>query len=194
MKACTWLAVVLAAASIGCSSNKGGSKPPSGGDLTDRIKAVRVEQIKRQAPQVGVPVDLALAMNSVQVKLCPQTGSSGDGSFTCDGGCSEVGTDCVHAWCLTGQGSRNVRYMFAEPTVLDGCIAHEIHHELIIRFYGIGGHPAKSTVTRIDNGKPLTITHQGVIGWRWPALVNWALPASAEIASTNWDGVKCGTK
>lgn len=157
-----------------------------------RFYAKRIEEIKRQAPQMGIPVDEALKVKA-RVRFCPEQGRNKDGSWVC-GDCPETGEACVHGWFRGYKGAKHVEYLFAVPDLKDGTIAHEVHHELLIVWYGITGHPKRSTVTRIDTGQKLTLKHAEIIGWRWPKLVNWALPQAIEIES-NWDAdIQCGTE
>lgn len=186
------LTILVVLALVPTSEAMGRKKKSSTDTVRARILEQRQKEIKRQAPKLGIPVNDALNCKVQTVYLCEQTGSNGDGSYTCNKECSQV-SSCVHAWCATSEGSRQVMYMFTTPSIQDGCIAHEVHHELVVRFYGIGGHPARSEVKRKDNGQSLTIKHAEVIGWRWPSLVNWMIPESHEI-TTEWsDDLKCGT-
>lgn len=164
----------------------GGGKKPSSDE--QRFHARRSEEIKRQAPKCGIPVEAALKVKA-SVRFCQESGRNGDGSWVC-GDCPATGSDCVHGWFRGSNGAKSVEYLFALPDLRDGTIAHEVHHELMVVWYGIGGHPARSTVTRLDNGQRLTIRHGEVIGWRWPSLVNWALPEQYEI-ETSWGSIKC---
>lgn len=180
---------LLAVFAAGCSSSSHNSGGDSG--LSGHIMSRREIEIRRQAPAIGIDVNKALSTKVADIHLCPETGSNSEGSFTCDKACT--GTECVHAWMQGAMGSRSVEYLFATPNIADGCIAHEVHHELIVVWYGIHGHPKRSTVTRLDNGSKLVIDHAGVIGWRWPSLVNWAIPKAYEIES-DWQGdLKCGS-
>jgi hypothetical protein len=173
---------------VGCSSTKPKVNPPD--SVRQRILERREYEIRRQAPILGIPVDLALSVKVSKINLCPETGSSGDGSYSCDQACTR--TQCVHAWMAGSKGAKSVEYLFVTPNIPDGVIAHECHHELIVLHYGITGHPTRSTITRISDGKTMTINHASVIGWRWPSLVNWAIPKAYEIESEWHDEIKCG--
>lgn len=173
----------------GCSTTKGYN--PST-DTERRVVDRRIIEIERQAPAIGIPVDRALSTKLKKVTLCNETGRNGDGSYTCADCTGAVGSDCVHAWCEAYFKGGDVRYMFAVPDLRDGTIAHEVHHELMVTFYGVGGHPSQSQITRLDNGQQMTIRHASVIGWRWPAIVNWALPKAWELGEPWGGSIKCG--
>lgn len=150
----------------------------------------RIQEIKRQAPLIGIPVDRALAIKP-KVIFCQETGRNSDGSYVCGGEspCSQLPKNvCAHGWFSGAQNSKDAIYMFAIPHLNPRTIAHEVHHELVIIHYGITGHPRKSRITRIDNGQPMVINHAAVIGWRWPVLINFFLPESMEIGPPwGWD-------
>ncbi len=183
------IAALLVSMMMGCSTG-GGGKPTTMPPAEQHIRSVRESEIRRQAPLLGIPVEQAITRRARAVYLCESTEKNGDGSYSCDSSCTRLNQgSCVHAWCSTAQGLSWSDYLFVLPDLRDGCIAHEVHHELIVGFYGLGGHPARSVVSRIDNGNRLVISHRDVIGWRWPALVNWALPKAFEVPG--WDGIKC---
>lgn len=179
MKALFLIFLLVAVDALAMGSRR---KPSQKDDLTDYIARRRIEEIKRQAPLCGIPVEKALSVKA-SIKLCPEGGRNKDGSYVCGPNACAGYEDkvCAHAHFQGAHGARHVRYMFAAPDVKDGTIAHEVHHELMVVWYGIGGHPRRSRVTRLDNGEPLTINHAAVIGFRWPQLVNWALPERFEL-------------
>lgn len=183
------LALLIALLSSACSTTKG-YKPSD--DVSRRIVDVRKSEIKRQSAAMGIPHELAASVLLTRLDLCPETGRNSDGSFTCNDCTGVNGTSCVHAYFMGAQNVYRVRYMFAVPELADGTIRHEVHHELCVIFYGISGHPARSNVTRLDNGRPLTIDHAAIIGWRWPSLVNWALPESMKIGNAWGNSFNCG--
>jgi len=172
---------------VGCSSSKPGYKP--GTDIEKHIMARRDFEIRRQAPLMGIPVADALSVRVKRIHLCPEEKRSQGASYSC-GDCTKAG--CVHAWFLGSQGNKSVEYLYVTPAIPDGVISHEVHHELCVVWYGIGGHPARSQITRIDNGKPMTLNHPGIVGWRWPALFDWTRPARW-TATNPWSDFECGT-
>jgi hypothetical protein len=157
-----------------------------------RVAARRGAEIRRLAPAIGIPVERALSVKVAAIHECPESGRNGDGSYTC-GDCPGTGDGCVHAWFRGAPGSKRAEYLFATPEVRDGCISHEVMHELLVVWYGIGGHPARVEITRLDNGARMSFRPADIIGWRWPSLVNWALPTSIEIGGDWGADIKCGT-
>lgn len=177
-----------ALAASGCSTTR---HDQPGGEVARGIAELRIEEIARQAALIGIPLERASAVRLAGITICEETGRNADGSYTCDD-CTGETSDCIHAYCMAAQGGRSVRYMFAGPDIKRGTLSHEFHHELVVTHYGISGHPRSSVVTRLDNGQRMTIDHASVIGWRWPALVNWALPQKWEVGGP-WGGrLNCG--
>jgi hypothetical protein len=182
-------AVILVLLAVGCSSGKSGYKPDT--DIERHIMARRVDEIKRQAPLLGIPVDRALSTRVKAIYLCQETDRNRDGSIACD---PCTGAGCVHAWFRGYRGGTSAEYLFAIPDVKDGCINHEVHHELMVIWYGIGGHPRESTINRLDNGQTVKVRHADVVRWRWPTQVRGANGRSVRpVMVDSWDGLKCGT-
>lgn len=153
------------------------------------IAAQRVAAMRDLAPKIGVNADDALRVAS-RIETCNEAGRNGDGSYVC-GECSALGdADCVHGAFWGVLGARSVRYLFAVPDLRDGTVRHEVMHELLVVHYGVGGHPSRVTITRKTDGQQQTFSPGAVIGWRWPSLVNWALPQSREIES-DWGDINC---
>lgn len=182
------IAMVAIAVLVGCATKENAKS-----DTQKRISERRVAEIRRMAPSIGIPVEKALSVRVDKIHECNESGRNSDGSYTC-GDCPGTGSDCVHAWFRGAHGNRRVEYLFATPEVKDGTIAHEVMHELLVVWYGIGGHPTRVEVTRLDNGKRFSFRPADVIGWRWPSLVNWALPQSMEIGGRWGSDIKCGTE
>lgn len=186
------LLILMAALASGCSVFRGDRDRDEPADEVRRhILERRDIEIRRQAPAMGIPLDQALLTRVSRIHLCAETDRNGDGSISCNRDCT--GTECVHAWFRGAAGSRSAEYLFVTPIINDGVIAHEVHHELLVIHYGIFGHPRESVITRIDNGKSQRINHASIIGWRWPSLVNWALPKAWEITPAWGEDLQCGS-
>lgn len=188
-----WHGFVAAALALlffvsGCSS----SSPKLTDDpLKAHILNRRAHHIERMAPQIGIPVDVAMRTRVTDIHLCPEQERNGDGSYSCDKGCIQI-DGCAHAWCRPTVDQGTVEYLYVQPVVADPIIAHEKMHELLDH-YGIGGHPKWVTVTRLDNGEQLKFSPAKVIGGRWPyAPVNVLLPQSMEIGLEWGNDFDCG--
>lgn len=170
-------------------ANAMGHKKKKSSPVVDGIKNRRVEIIRDLAPKIGIDPDTALRV-SARIETCNESGSNADGSYVCGECVALGGGDCVHGAFWGAQGARSVRYLFAVPSLTDGTIRHEVMHELLVVHYGVGGHPSRVTINRLTDGKPQTFSPGAVIGWRWPSLVNWALPQSREI-DVDWGATQC---
>lgn len=183
--ACLNLALLT---TVGCSSSNPPATESPEDDTTRSILETRDTELLRMGRAIGIPDKLLLKTRVSNILLCQETGSNGDGSYSCDDECTQV-QSCVHAWMLGQFQVYSVEYMFTIPSITRGTKSHEIMHELLVIHYNVGGHPESVTITRLDNGQPMTFKPAQIIGSRWALVPDWAVGTFAP----NWSNdIKCG--
>lgn len=175
----------------------GGRKKPKLEGVQAWLAAERVSAINDMAGQIGLDPKAVLQARAV-FKTCEHTDSTPDGPYV-DGNktsCAEMKAS-AHAWVRPTVNP--IQYMFAiigsknetQKGIARWVVRHEVMHELILRHYGVNGHPTKVTITRKDNGKKQTFKPAEIIRGRWPSLINAVIPEAME-SQEEWFDMMCG--